>query len=113
MVAASRMTPQQRITAECARRGSHALAAGCVKLLHGRHAEVDDDLILALISDTCGFAVPFMDYQGERKLHADYFGRKTGEQFAEYCASKPDNAQHRRAPGAAAAGPRQLSPLTR
>jgi hypothetical protein len=42
------MTPQQRITAECARRSRRALAAGCVKLLCGRYAEVDDDLILAL-----------------------------------------------------------------
>ncbi|MGH3192914.1 MAG: pyridoxamine 5'-phosphate oxidase family protein [Streptosporangiaceae bacterium] len=45
-----------------------------------------------LISDTCGFAVPFMDYQGERTLHAGFFGRKTDEQFAAYCASKPHNA---------------------
>jgi hypothetical protein len=45
-----------------------------------------------LISDTCGFAVPFMDYEGERTLHADYFGRKTDEQFAAYCAAKPHNA---------------------
>jgi hypothetical protein len=45
-----------------------------------------------LISDTCGFAVPFLDYQGERTLHADYFGRKTDEQFAAYCAAKPHNA---------------------
>jgi hypothetical protein len=42
------MTPQQRITAECARRGRRALAGGCVRLLYGRYAEVDDDLILAL-----------------------------------------------------------------
>ena len=45
-----------------------------------------------LITDTCGFAVPFMDYQGERTLHSDYFGRKTEEQFAEYCEAKPYNA---------------------
>jgi Pyridoxamine 5'-phosphate oxidase len=45
-----------------------------------------------LISDSCGFAVPFMDYQGERTLHSDYFGRKTDEQFAAYCAAKPHNA---------------------
>jgi Pyridoxamine 5'-phosphate oxidase len=44
-----------------------------------------------LISDSCGFAVPLLDYQGERSLHADYFGRKTDEQFAEYCAAKPHN----------------------
>jgi Pyridoxamine 5'-phosphate oxidase len=45
-----------------------------------------------MISDTCGFAVPFMEYQGERSLHADFFGRKTDEEFAAYCASKPHNA---------------------
>jgi hypothetical protein len=45
-----------------------------------------------LISDTCGFAVPFMDYQGERTMHSDYFGRKTDDQFAAYCASRPHNA---------------------
>ncbi|SDC27736.1 pyridoxamine 5'-phosphate oxidase family protein [Actinokineospora iranica] len=41
------------------------------------------------ISDTCGFAVPLLAYQGERTLHADYFGRKTDEEFAAYCAAKP------------------------
>jgi hypothetical protein len=43
------------------------------------------------ISDSCGFAVPFMDYQGDRGLHADYFGRKSDEQFAAYCAAKEHN----------------------
>ena len=33
-----------------------------------------------------------MDYQGERTLHADYFGRQTDEQFAAYCAARPRNA---------------------
>ncbi len=42
------LTPQERITAECARRGKAALVAGCVALLHGRHHEVDDDLVLTL-----------------------------------------------------------------
>lgn len=37
------------------------------------------------ISDNCGYAVPFMDYRGERTLHAEYFGRKTDEEFAAYC----------------------------
>jgi predicted pyridoxine 5'-phosphate oxidase superfamily flavin-nucleotide-binding protein len=41
-----------------------------------------------LISDTCGFAVPFMDYQGERTLHEDYFARKSDEEFAAYCDKK-------------------------
>lgn len=45
-----------------------------------------------LISDTCGFAVPFMDYREERTLHADYFGRKSDDEFAAYCASKEYNA---------------------
>ncbi|NUT91599.1 MAG: pyridoxamine 5'-phosphate oxidase family protein [Saccharothrix sp.] len=44
-----------------------------------------------LISDTCGFAVPFMDYREERTLHAEHFGRKTDEQFRAYCESKPYN----------------------
>jgi hypothetical protein len=44
-----------------------------------------------LISDTCGFAVPFMAYEAERTLHSDYFGRKTDEQFAAYCESKETN----------------------
>ncbi|MEU4443732.1 pyridoxamine 5'-phosphate oxidase family protein [Actinosynnema sp. NPDC050801] len=45
-----------------------------------------------LISDTCGFAVPFLDYRGERTLHADYFGRKSDEEFSAYCESKDFNA---------------------
>ncbi|GAB2704216.1 pyridoxamine 5'-phosphate oxidase family protein [Kitasatospora kifunensis] len=40
------------------------------------------------ISDSCGFAVPFLEYREERPLHADYFGRKSEEEFAEYCAKK-------------------------
>ncbi|MGW0391408.1 pyridoxamine 5'-phosphate oxidase family protein [Streptomyces sp. NPDC003042] len=40
------------------------------------------------ISDSCGYAVPSMEYQGERTLHAEYFGRKTDEEFAEYCEKK-------------------------
>lgn len=43
------------------------------------------------ISDTCGYAVPFMDYVGERELHAQYFGRKTDEEFASYCETKEYN----------------------
>ncbi|KOV89946.1 pyridoxamine 5'-phosphate oxidase family protein [Nocardia sp. NRRL S-836] len=44
-----------------------------------------------LISDTCGFAVPFMDYRTERTLHEDYFGRKSDEEFREYTSKKPTN----------------------
>lgn len=43
------------------------------------------------ISDTCGFAVPLMDYQEDRSLHSDHLGRKTDEEFASYCASKEHN----------------------
>ncbi|MER6995861.1 pyridoxamine 5'-phosphate oxidase family protein [Streptomyces sp. NPDC000410] len=42
-----------------------------------------------LISDACGFAVPFMDYREERTQHAEHFGRKTDEEFAAYCEKKP------------------------
>ena len=48
MVTDSRLTPQQRIDAECARRGTDTLVGGCVTLLYGRYAEVDDDLVIAL-----------------------------------------------------------------
>jgi hypothetical protein len=44
-----------------------------------------------MVSDSCGFAVPFMDYREERPTHAAYFGRKSEPEFAEYCASKPHN----------------------
>ncbi|MBT2506061.1 pyridoxamine 5'-phosphate oxidase family protein [Streptomyces sp. ISL-98] len=40
------------------------------------------------ISDSCGFAVPFMEYQEERTQHAEYFARKTDEEFAAYCEKK-------------------------
>lgn len=44
-----------------------------------------------LVSDTCGFAVPFMDYRAERTLHAEYFGRKSDGEFRTYCEGKPYN----------------------
>ncbi|MGK4582801.1 pyridoxamine 5'-phosphate oxidase family protein [Kitasatospora sp. HPMI-4] len=40
------------------------------------------------VSDSCGFAVPLMDYQGDRGLHAQYFERKDDEEFRAYCAGK-------------------------
>lgn len=40
------------------------------------------------ISDSCGFAVPFMDYREDRPLHTRHFGRKTEEDFAAYCEGK-------------------------
>jgi len=44
-----------------------------------------------MVSDSCGFAVPFMDYREERTQHAQHFGRKSDEEFAAYCANKPHN----------------------
>ncbi|TWP49580.1 pyridoxamine 5'-phosphate oxidase family protein [Lentzea tibetensis] len=44
-----------------------------------------------LISDTCGFAVPFMEYREERTLHAEFFGRKSDDEFRAYCESKDYN----------------------
>ncbi|MFD5410670.1 pyridoxamine 5'-phosphate oxidase family protein [Streptomyces nojiriensis] len=52
-------------------------AARAIVLVHARR-----------ISDVCGYAVPLMEYQGERTLHAEYFGRKTDEEFAAYCEKK-------------------------
>ncbi|MEV7509831.1 pyridoxamine 5'-phosphate oxidase family protein [Streptomyces sp. NPDC090085] len=40
------------------------------------------------IADVCGYAVPLMEYQGERTLHAEFLGRKTDEEFAAYCEKK-------------------------
>ena len=64
-----------------------------------RFAEADGPGVRAIIvisaeriTDTCGYAVPFMDYREDRDLHARYFGRKTDEEFAEYCATKEFNA---------------------
>jgi hypothetical protein len=44
-----------------------------------------------MVSDSCGFAVPFMDYREERTQHAQYFGRKSDTEFAAYCGSKTHN----------------------
>lgn len=44
-----------------------------------------------LVSDTCGYAVPFMDYREERTLHEEFMSRKTDEEFVEYTAGKPYN----------------------
>ncbi|MDH6116563.1 hypothetical protein ABH930_000962 [Kitasatospora sp. GAS204A] len=40
------------------------------------------------ISDSCGFAVPYLEYREDRALHADYFDRKSEAEFAEYCEKK-------------------------
>ncbi|MER7846098.1 pyridoxamine 5'-phosphate oxidase family protein [Kitasatospora sp. NPDC096077] len=41
------------------------------------------------VSDSCGYAVPFMDYRADRDLHAQYFDRKGEEEFNAYCERKP------------------------
>ncbi|PRY01433.1 pyridoxamine 5'-phosphate oxidase family protein [Allonocardiopsis opalescens] len=60
--------------------------------------EADGDGLRAIIvvaaeriSDSCGYAVPLMEYQGDRELHRRHFGRKTDEEFAAYCAKKEFN----------------------
>jgi hypothetical protein len=45
------VTPQQRIAAECASRGSPAVIADCVAILDGRSDDVDDRLITVLGGD--------------------------------------------------------------
>ena len=40
------------------------------------------------ISDSCGFGVPLMSYQGERGQLADWVNRKTEDELAEYRAKK-------------------------
>ncbi|MFF2046024.1 pyridoxamine 5'-phosphate oxidase family protein [Kitasatospora sp. NPDC058170] len=40
------------------------------------------------VSDSCGFAVPFMDYRADRGLHEEFFDRKTDEEFGTYCEGK-------------------------
>jgi hypothetical protein len=41
-----------------------------------------------LIRDTCGFAVPFMDYREDRTLHGDRFRRETDETLSAYFEKK-------------------------
>ncbi len=54
---------------------------------HGLRAIV---LVTAVrVSDSCGFAVPLMDFRADRTLHGDYFARKTDDEFAAYCEAKP------------------------
>jgi hypothetical protein len=46
------------------------------------------DVAVTRVSDSCGFAVPLMAYAGDRTLLAEFFGRKTSEEFAQYLASR-------------------------
>lgn len=41
-----------------------------------------------LIRDTCGYAVPFMDYREERTLHGDRFRREDDESLSAYFTAK-------------------------
>ncbi len=41
-----------------------------------------------LIRDTCGYGVPFMDYQGDRPLHGSRFARETDESLNAYFTRK-------------------------
>jgi hypothetical protein len=41
------------------------------------------------ISDSCGFAVPYLDFREERALHAEHFRRKDDGSFSDYCSAKP------------------------
>ncbi|ONK15665.1 pyridoxamine 5'-phosphate oxidase family protein [Streptomyces sp. MP131-18] len=41
-----------------------------------------------LIRDTCGYAVPFMAYEGDRGLHASRFARETDETLDAYFHKK-------------------------
>jgi hypothetical protein len=43
---------------------------------------------LERVSDSCGFGVPFMTYEKERGQLADWAGRKTEDELAEYRAKK-------------------------
>jgi len=40
------------------------------------------------VSDSCGYAVPFMDYRTDREIHRQYFDRKGEENFSDYCEGK-------------------------
>ncbi|GGY49122.1 pyridoxamine 5'-phosphate oxidase family protein [Streptomyces omiyaensis] len=53
------------------------ISARAIILVHARR-----------VSDSCGFAVPLMEYREERTLHADFFNRKTEEEFNTYCEGK-------------------------
>ncbi|OQO89953.1 pyridoxamine 5'-phosphate oxidase family protein [Saccharomonospora piscinae] len=46
------------------------------------------DVSVERISDSCGFAVPLLDYQGERDLLSRHNGRRTPENLAEYQRAK-------------------------
>jgi hypothetical protein len=41
------------------------------------------------ISESCGFAVPWLDFRGERALHAEHFRREDDESSNDYYPAKP------------------------
>jgi hypothetical protein len=46
------------------------------------------DVTVTRVSDSCGYAVPLMAYQGDRDLLPRYFERKSPEEIARYRAKK-------------------------
>lgn len=54
--------------------------------LHGLRAVIV--VTAEKIRDTCGFAVPFMKYEGDRPLHASRFARETDETLNRYFHDK-------------------------
>jgi hypothetical protein len=45
------------------------------------------------VSDSCGYKVPFLEYVGDRSTHTEFFGRKSEDEFATYCAAKDFNGE--------------------
>lgn len=43
------------------------------------------------VSDSCGYAVPFMDFREDRPLHPEFFGRMSDGEFSAYCERKEHN----------------------
>ncbi|THV42771.1 pyridoxamine 5'-phosphate oxidase family protein [Glycomyces buryatensis] len=69
-------------------------------LMAEHFSEADDPGVRAVIlvsaeqvSDSCGYSVPFMDYREDRTLLQSFWGRKSEEEFAEYCETKEFNGK--------------------
>jgi len=80
--------------------------------LIGRFGDADAPGVRAIIrvvaqriSDTCGLAVPFMEYRGERSLHSITSGARPMSSSPVLRIQAAPRGQHRRAPGAVAALP--------
>jgi len=53
---------------------------------HGLRSIID--VTVERISDSCGFAVPLMDYVGDRDLLAEWAGRRTDADLADYANTR-------------------------